>query len=146
MGDEDLERPALLTLWPHALDVKAVEPREVASLKEALREAFAALHADSGAPWITTQSGHILSPSVLAGLWASEPLAGSAILAAPADPLPCDRTDRSPAALSHGARTTDRRPKTPSRARCLTARASMEGRRPDAQGSGRAGSRPIRPA
>ncbi|AWN44833.1 hypothetical protein DK389_27975 [Methylobacterium durans] len=62
----DLDRPATLTLWPDASDgPKAVEPEDVASLRDALRRACAALRDGTAAPWIVTASGLILSPSWL---------------------------------------------------------------------------------
>jgi hypothetical protein len=62
----DFQQPAILTLWPFGCDtLKAVEPIEMASLAEAIAEASSALREGSGAPWITTACGLILSPAVL---------------------------------------------------------------------------------
>lgn len=62
----DLDQPATLTLWPETGDrSKAAEPEEVATLRDALRRASAALRDGTAAPWIVTASGLILSPSWL---------------------------------------------------------------------------------
>lgn len=61
----DLDRPAILTLWPDCPMTKAVEPRSVATLREALREAGEALRAGRASPWIETDSGLLLGPGVL---------------------------------------------------------------------------------
>ncbi|KAB1073643.1 hypothetical protein [Methylobacterium planeticum] len=65
LGDQDFGQPAALTLWPHAGDAKAVEPRQLPSLHDALREAYTALRAGTGSPWIITASGLILTPAAL---------------------------------------------------------------------------------
>ncbi|GEP06374.1 hypothetical protein MOX02_44120 [Methylobacterium oxalidis] len=140
IGDEDLDRPALLTLWPHGVEIKAVEPREVESLREALAEAFAVLDADAGAPWITTQGGTILSPSVLSGLALSRPFLDRVAM------LPSPQAERAvmPPEPGLGARRTGRRPAIPSIARRLIGRPARDGQRRTVEGVGRAG--PMRPA
>lgn len=65
LSSEDLVQPAMLTVWPHSIDAKAVEPRALASLNEALAEAGAVLRAGSGTPWIITEGGLILTPTTL---------------------------------------------------------------------------------
>ena len=64
----DLDRPATLTLWPDCPMTKAVEPRAVATLREALREAVEAVRAGGASPWIETDSGLLLGPGVLGTL------------------------------------------------------------------------------
>ena len=69
---EDMTLPATLTLWPNLIDAKAVEPRELASLGEALALARRALRDGSGTPWILTESGTILTPAYLRAVLAGE--------------------------------------------------------------------------
>ena len=67
----DLDRPALLTIWPLCdITAKGVEPQEVSSLRAAFAEAFFALRGGTGSPWIITDSGLILTPSSLVALMA----------------------------------------------------------------------------
>lgn len=65
LSSEDLVQPAMLTVWPHSIEAKAVEPRELPSLSQALAEARAVLRAGSGTPWIITEGGLILTPAAL---------------------------------------------------------------------------------
>ena len=141
IGDEDLERPALLTLWPHGVEIKAVEPREVESLREALAEAFAVLDADAGAPWVTTQGGTILSPSVLSGLALARPFLDR--LETPPAPQ-AERAVKPSPEPGLGPRRTGRRQDIPSIARRLIGRPARDVRHGSDVGLGRAG--PVRPA
>lgn len=74
ISGEDLDRPAQLTIWPFCAagadggGAKGVEPRDMPSLRQALDEAFAALRAATGSPWIITDSGLILTPASLLAL------------------------------------------------------------------------------
>ncbi|TXM69983.1 hypothetical protein [Methylobacterium sp. WL120] len=60
--------PATLTVWPSDVSIKAAEPRELPSLREALDEALKALNEGTGTPWVTTSDGLILSPAHLRGM------------------------------------------------------------------------------
>jgi hypothetical protein len=62
---EDFSQPASLTVWPCDLNTKAAQPKELSSLHDALKEAFAALRYNTGMPWIITAGGLILTPSAL---------------------------------------------------------------------------------
>lgn len=70
VSGEELACPATLTLWPHSIDAKAVEPREMPSLHLALAEAMDALRTGNATPWIITSAGTILTPAVLRALMA----------------------------------------------------------------------------
>lgn len=59
---------ATLTVWPHSIDAKAVEPREMPSLLLALEEAATALRSSEGTPWIITSAGTMLPPNLLRNL------------------------------------------------------------------------------
>jgi hypothetical protein len=65
LSSEDMAQPAMLTVWPHSIEAKAVEPRALPSLNEALAEAGAVLRDGSGTPWIITEGGLILTPTAL---------------------------------------------------------------------------------
>ncbi|MDR7039948.1 hypothetical protein J2X36_004726 [Methylobacterium sp. BE186] len=147
ISDEELERPALLTLWPHGVETKAVEPREIETLRQALGEAFAVLEDDTGMPWITTDGGTILSPSVLSCLSRSD------AVALPLEPVAAVAQDRAPAAqrgrpssghaLRHG--WTDPRPDIPPFVHRLGLLAGERERRPLQSGARRARSGPALP-
>ncbi|AWN36432.1 hypothetical protein [Methylobacterium radiodurans] len=68
MSREELLAPATLTVWPHSLDAKAVEPREMPSLLLALEEAAIALRSGDGTPWVITSAGTMLPPTLLRSL------------------------------------------------------------------------------
>jgi hypothetical protein len=68
---EELLGPATLTVWPHSIDAKAVEPREMASLLIALEEAAVALRGGDGTPWVITSAGTMLPPALLRSLIAA---------------------------------------------------------------------------
>ncbi len=65
LSETDWALPALLTVWPNCVATKAVEPRAVPSLRAAVDEAIAVLRAETGAPWIITGEGLILTPAAL---------------------------------------------------------------------------------
>ncbi|GBU18981.1 MULTISPECIES: hypothetical protein [Methylobacterium] len=66
LDSADLDRPASLTLWESGPTApKAVEPHSYGSLRLALAEARRALAEDDATPWITTDSGLILTPGWL---------------------------------------------------------------------------------
>ncbi|GJD77629.1 hypothetical protein GCM10007886_08250 [Methylobacterium gregans] len=68
---EELLGPATLTVWPHSIEAKAVEPREMESLVVALEEAATALRSGEGTPWVITSAGTMLPPDLLRTLLAS---------------------------------------------------------------------------
>ena len=65
LSSEDMALPAMLTVWPHSIDAKAVEPRELPRLDAALAEARTVLRDGTGTPWIITEGGLILTPAAL---------------------------------------------------------------------------------
>ncbi len=67
----ELLGPATLTVWPHSIDAKAVEPREMPSLLLALEEATLALRSGDGTPWVITSVGTMLPPALLRSLIAA---------------------------------------------------------------------------
>lgn len=68
VSPEELLGPAILTVWPHCIDAKAVEPCEMPSLLDALEGAAQALRRGDGTPWILTSGGTILPPALLRSL------------------------------------------------------------------------------